>query len=176
MSNNLGQTLPHPLVDQLRFARSEFVRGLEGVSAEDAVRQVPPMNCLSWMIGHLALQESSYWVLLAQGKKLHPELRELVGTGRPASTPPLADMWAAWREITAAADKYLNTLTPTIVQTRFVWKDEPFSETVGTLLYRNIYHYWFHTGEVAGVRQALGHTNLPQFVGDLGERAPYRPE
>ncbi len=167
--------MPHPLVEQLRFARSEFVRGLEGVSAEDAVRRVLPMNCLSWVVGHLASQESAYWVLLAQDRKVHPELRDLVGTGRPPSTPPLAEMWAAWHEITAAADEYLDTLTPENLTERFLWKGEPYRESVGTMLYRNLYHYWFHIGEAAGIRQALGHTDLPSFIGDINEKAPYRP-
>jgi hypothetical protein len=27
-----------------------------------------------------------------------------------------------------------------------------------------------------GIRQALGHTDLPDFVGDIDGEAPYRPE
>jgi hypothetical protein len=38
---------------------------------------------------------------------------------------------------------------------------------VGTLLLRNIYHYWFHLGEAHAIRQLLGHTDLPEFVGDM---------
>ena len=49
--------MTHPLVDQLRFARSEFVRSLAGVGDDDARRRLLPMNCLSWMLGHLADQE-----------------------------------------------------------------------------------------------------------------------
>ena len=55
----------HPLVDQLRFARSEWVRALEGVSDEDARRRLTPMNSISWMVGHLAWQENRYWLQLA---------------------------------------------------------------------------------------------------------------
>ena len=168
--------MPHPLVDQLHFARGEFVRCLDGVSPEDAVRRIPPMNCLSWMVCHLALQETGYWVLLAQGEELRLDLRDQLGTGQAPGVPPLEEMWAAWREITAAADRYLYTLTTAMLNKPLVWKGEPVPETVGTLLYRNIYHYWFHTGEAHGIRQALGHTNLPEFVGSLGDRAPYRPE
>lgn len=165
--------LTHPLVVQLRFARSEFVRCLEGVSDEEARRRLLPMNCISWMIGHLANQENGYWVYLAQGKRLHPELRELVGFGRPATTPPLAEMWQTWRDVTAVADAYLDGLTPDMLLTRFAWQGKPMEENVGTLLQRNIYHYWFHTGEAHAVRQMLGHGELPQFVGDFGE-AIYR--
>ena len=168
--------MAHPLVDQLRFARSELLRALDGVSDEEARRRFEPMNSISWMVGHLANQENSYWVFLAQGKKLQPGLRDLVGYGQPASTPPLADMWAAWHAVTTAADEYLDTVTPEILQTHFEWRGEPLKESAGTLLQRTIYHYWYHIGESQAVRQLLGHTGLPEFVGDIGEQAPYRPE
>ena len=51
--------MPHPLVEQLRFARHEFQRALEGVSDEDARRRLLPMNCISWNIGHLAWQSKA---------------------------------------------------------------------------------------------------------------------
>jgi uncharacterized damage-inducible protein DinB len=165
---------PHPLVDQLRFARSEFVRCLEGVSAEDAVRRLQPMNCISWMVGHLADQEHRYWVLVAQGRDLAPGLNDLVGSGRPASTPPLEDMWVTWRAVTAAADEFLETLTPDELATHLEWKGRSLRESIGTMLQRNLYHYWYHTGEAHAIRQMLGHPDLPQFVGDMSS-ALYRP-
>ncbi len=168
--------MAHPLVDQLRFARSELLRALDGVTDVEARRRFEPMNSISWMVGHLANQENRYWVFLAQGKKLQSGLRNLVGYGQPASTPPLADMWAAWRAVTTAADEYLDTVTPEILQTHFEWRGEPLKESAGTLLQRTIYHYWYHIGESQAVRQLLGHTDLPEFVGDIGEQAPYRPE
>src|SRR5690349_11770695 len=82
-----GRVMPHPLVDQLRFARSEFQRALEGLTDEDARRRFMPMNCISWNIGHLAWQEQRY-----------------IGCA-------LVEAWAAWRTITAAADPWLDTLT-----------------------------------------------------------------
>ena len=167
--------MTHPLVTQLRFARSEFVRCLDGVSEEDGVKRLLPMNCISWIVGHLANQENGYWVYLAQGKALAPELRQLVGFGQPASTPPLADMWATWHEVTAAADRYLETLTPEIMLTHFERRGKPVPENAGTLLLRNIDHYWFHTGEAHAIRQMLGHPDLPQFDGDMSA-ATYRPE
>jgi len=166
---------PHLLVSQLRFARSEFARGLEGVSAEDGVRRVLPLNCISWMVGHLANQEHRYWVMLGQQKNLAPGLNDLVGYGKPASTPPLEEMWAVWRRVTAAADEYLETLTPEIMQTFLLRDGKPVDESVGTLLLRNIYHYWYHTGEAAAVRQLLGHKDLPEFVGEINVAA-YQPE
>jgi uncharacterized damage-inducible protein DinB len=167
--------MAHFLVDQLRFARSEFVRCLEGVSEKDARHHHGPMNCISWIVGHLANQEHRYWVILGQGQDLAPGLNDLVGYGKPASTPSLGEMWDTWRTVTAAADRYLDTLTPELLQTYFEREGKPGPESVGTMLFRNIGHYWFHTGEAHAIRQMLGHADLPQFVGDLS-RAPYRPE
>jgi hypothetical protein len=164
--------MSHPLVDQLRFSRSEFVRCLEGITDEEARHRFMPMNSISWMIGHLAAQENFYWVRMGQGIKLHPELVALVGTGRPASTPPLDEMWTAWRTITNSADTYLDNLSPDQLETHFPWRDGIWDESQGTCLLRNIYHYWFHTGEAHAVRQMLGHTDLPQFIGRI---TPYQP-
>jgi uncharacterized damage-inducible protein DinB len=168
--------MTHPLVTQLRFTRSELRRALDGVSDADARRRLEPMNCVSWMIGHLANQEQYYWVYLAQGKAVIPGLNELVGYGKPASTPPLADMWAAWHAVTQAAEPYLVKLTSDVLQTHFERDGKPVPENIGTLLQRVIYHYWYHIGEGLAARQLLGHPDLPEFVGDLGIQGPYRPE
>jgi hypothetical protein len=159
--------MPHLLVAQLRFARSELVRCLDGVSEEDAVRRLMPMNCISWIVGHLAFQEHTYWLQRAQGKLLRPDLEDLVGWGHPASTPPLGEMWDAWRTITAAADEYLDRLTPDLMQTHIKRDGNPLPESLGTMLLRNVCHYWFHIGEAHAIRQMLGHTNLPDFVGNI---------
>jgi hypothetical protein len=163
------------MVTQLRFARSEFLRCLKGVSAEDAIRRLEPMNCISWIVGHLANQEHRYWVMRAQGRELAPSLNELVGYGMPASSPPLDEMWAIWRTVTQSADQFLDTLTPSKLQTHMEYEGQRLDESIGTLLQRNLYHYWFHAGEAHAIRQMLGHRDLPQFVGDIS-KAPYRPE
>ena len=67
--------MSHPLVDQLRFTRSEWARGLERVTAAEAARRFEPMNSIAWIIGHLAWQEQAYWLQRAQG-------RAGVGAGR----------------------------------------------------------------------------------------------
>ena len=165
----------HLLVSQLRFARNEFVRCLEGVSEKDAIRRLMPMNCISWMVAHLANQEHRYWVILSQQKEVAPGLNELAGYGKPPSTPPLKEMWAVWRKVTTSADEFLATLTPGIMQTYLLRDGKPVDESIGTLLMRNIYHYWYHTGEASAVRQMLGHTKVPDFVGDM-TTAAYKPE
>lgn len=159
----------HPLVTQLRFTRSEFVRGLRDVPEEDGCQRMEPMNCISWIVGHLASQEHTYWVVQAQGQELFPDLHQLVGWGSPASTPSLAEMWDTWQTITTTADCFLDTLKPGRLVTHLEWQGKPVRENIGTMLLRNIHHYWFHLGEAHAIRQMLGHTDLPQFVGDMSE-------
>jgi len=161
----------HPLVHQLYFTRSELKRCLVGVEVEEAKRRFGFINSIGWMVGHLADQENRYWNLLAQGKRLAPELRELVGYGKPASTPNLDKMWTTWIDITTSADNYLVALNGKDLEAQFIWKDKPYPENIGTMLMRNIYHYWFHIGEAYAVRQLLGHPNLPDFVGNIPEFA-----
>ena len=159
--------MTHPLVTQLRFARSEFIRCVEGVSAQDAIESIEQMNSLSWIVGHLANQEHRLWVIRAQGKNLAPDLNELVGFGKPASTPPWEDMWAQWRGITYSADQFLNTITPNMLDKHMEHNGKPMHESIGKSLLRNIYHYWFHTGEAHAIRQMKGHKDLPDFVGNM---------
>jgi hypothetical protein len=128
--------MPHPLVTQFRFTRSEWVRGLKAGSA-DAARRFGPINPIAWMIGHLAWQEQLYWLERAQGLTPVPEAKEF-GYGKPLAVRPLGEAWAWW-------------------------------------LHRTTYHYWLHLGESQAVRQMLGHTKLPDFVGSFGKNQ-YRPE
>lgn len=168
--------MTHPLVEQLRFARSEFFRAFDGVSATDAERRILPMNSIGWIVGHLAWQEQRYFLSQAQGITIRPDLNKLVGYGRPASTPPLAEMIAAWREVTDASEAYVAGLTTEILASPWERDGKSFPMNAGTRLLRMLYHYWYHTGEILGIRQMLGHTNLPEYVGNIEKRAPYRPE
>jgi hypothetical protein len=165
----------HPLVEQLHFARKEFLRGIEGVTDEEARRRFLPMNCISWNVGHLAWQEQRYWLTHMQGKTPVPEINPLVGYRQPASTPPLADMLAAWHTLTAASDKYLQTLTSESILQPFIYEGQPTSYSIASRLQRVLYHYWYHTGENMAIRQLLGHKDLPEFVGSIEDDAPYRP-
>jgi uncharacterized damage-inducible protein DinB len=167
---------PHPLVLQLRFTRSEFVRAIENVDEADAQRRLEPMNCISWNVGHLAWQEQSYFLTAGQGRTPHPDIAERFTSGGPASTPSLAEVLDAWRAITAAADPWLDTLTTAKLQEHPIRQGKPSARIHGNLLQRVIYHYWYHTGENMAIRQQLGHSRLPQFVGSIDAEAPYQPE
>lgn len=168
--------MTHPLIDQLRFTRREWRRGLDEVSDEDAARHFGPMNCISWTVGHLAWHEQRYWLQRAQGRVLFPQLNELFAYGAPMSTPALTELLDLWQQVTQAADPYLDSLTSTTLQTELRLDGQPIGQSVGSALRRVTYHYWYHIGEMQAIRQMLGDTDLPEYVGDIEGEAPYRPE
>ena len=168
--------MTHPLVVQLRFTRSEFMRAVKGVTDDDARKRLLPMNCISWNIGHLAWQEQRYFLGFVQRKILFPEIERDFAYSAPASTPPLKEVLTAWKTITAAADPWLDTLTPSKLQKHPIVNGKPIARIFGNLLQRVIYHYWYHIGENLAIRQQLGHKRLPQFVGNIDDLASYRPE
>lgn len=166
--------MAHPLVLQLRFTRSEFLRGIKGVTEEEALKRFLPMNCISWNVGHLAWQEQRYFLGFGQDLKLFPEIENNFAYGAPASTPSLKEMLAAWKEITVTADPWLDTLTSKKLEANVISNGKEIQRTYGNLIQRTIYHYWYHLGENMAIRQNLGHTKLPQFVGSIDTKAPYR--
>jgi hypothetical protein len=168
--------MTHPLIDQFRFTRREWLRGLEGVSEEDAARHFGPMNCISWTVGHLAWHEHRYWLERAQGRILFPDLNEMFAYGAPMSTPSLRDMLDRWRQVTQAADAYLDALTTETLRAELLRDGQAIGQSIGSALRRITYHYWYHIGEIQAIRQMLGQSNLPEYVGDIEAEAPYRPE
>ena len=166
----------HPLVSQLRFARTEFQRALAGLTEEEAQRRFLPMNCISWNIGHMAWQEQRYWLWRAQDQILLPHLNEIYAFGAPAATPSLAESWEAWHTIARATDPWLDAVTTETLEGDVISNGQSLGTNYGSILLRTIYHYWFHLGESMAIRQMLGHTDLPQFVGDIDDEAPYRAE
>lgn len=168
--------MAHPLVDQFRFTRSEWLRGLEGVGEEDGARHFGPMNSISWIVGHLAWQEQRTWLIRPQGKTLFPQLNELCRNGGPMTTPSLAETRDLWAQVTQAADPFLDTLTTATLQDDLPLDGRSVGQSVGSALRRVTYHYWYHIGEIQAIRQMLGHANLPDYVGDIEKEAPYRPE
>lgn len=168
--------MAHPLIDQFRFTRSEWLHGLQGVSEQDAAHHFAPMNCISWMVGHLAWQEHRYWLDRAQGKVLFPQLNDMYAGGAPMSTPSFEEMLGIWRAVTSAADPFLDTLTTGGLCEELLREGQPIGQSVGSALRRNTYHYWYHLGEILAIRQMLGHKDLPEYVGEIELEAPYRPE
>jgi uncharacterized damage-inducible protein DinB len=154
------------LVNQLKFTRAEFRKGFTGVSEEEGSRRFLPINCIGWMVGHLAWHEQLYWLTRLQGYTLIPELNDLAAFRGPASQPSLKEMISCWERVTKEADPFLESLTLKDLAANAVVQGKELPINKGTLLTRVIYHYWYHTGEMQAVRQMLGHTGLQDFVSD----------
>lgn len=163
--------MTHPLVEQLRFTRSEFRRALRGFPEADGQKRLGPMNSAGWIVGHMAWHEQRYWLDRLVSEKPVPEL-DAVASGAAPSTPPLAKMLAAWAKVTKTADPHLDGLDE-----RRMHESLPGSppRVIGTALLRVTYHYWFHTGEIVAIRQMLDHPRRPEYVGSIDTKAPYRP-
>ena len=168
--------MTHPLVDQFRFTRQEWLRGLEGVTEEDGARHFGQMNCISWIVGHLAWHEQRSFLQRPQNIILFPHLNEVFASGAPMNTPSLKEMLETWHTVTQAAEPYLDSLTTEILLTELLLNGEVIGQTRGSALRRITYHYWFHTGEILAIRQMIGGKDLPEYVGDIEGEAPYRPE
>jgi len=166
--------MAHPLVDQLRFTRSEWLRALDGVPAADGVKRLEPMNSIGWIVFHLAWHEQLSWLTRLAGTTPVPAANEHGVNGRPASTPPLSEALAAWAAVTGASDPVLDRLDTRALTE--LMPNAPRGRTVGSTVRRVTYHYWFHVGEIIAIRQILGHAGVPEFVGDIDGLAPYRPE
>lgn len=150
----------HNFVQLQQLTRKELERGLEGLTDEDARKRIEPMNCISWIIGHLASQQHSFFVAWPQGKE--PDPRYKFGFGSTASQPPLDEVMALWQASCDEADAWLQAATEESLLQGGT-EAGPRGGNGGTRLVRNIFHTWCHIGEISSIRQMLGH-KPPQFV------------
>jgi uncharacterized damage-inducible protein DinB len=165
----------YSLTDMARFALSEFERGLEGLTDEEARLRMAKangtqMNSVTWTVGHLAW----HWcrVRRAATGDAYPEALNQFANGSNDPTPPsledargflqLAKESTTW--IAGADDELLARRNPR----------NPVSESVGTALMRVMLHTWFHAGEVNAIRQMLGHPEI-QFVGPMIGNLEWQP-
>jgi hypothetical protein len=134
------------------------------------------MNSISWTVGHLAWQEQRYYLQRAQDKIVAPQLNTDFAYGAPMSTPLLSEMMEVWRSVTRECDRYLETLPQTALTAELLSNGKAVGQSIGSAMRRMTYHYWYHIGEIQAIRQMLGHSDLPEYVGDIETLAPYRPE
>jgi uncharacterized damage-inducible protein DinB len=170
-------TMPHPLILQLRFTRSEFARAVKGVTEEEAIRRPHGINAIGWAVAHLTWQEQKYFLHYGQGEMPFPEVDRRYRPGAPASTPALDDALRVWRDVTGRTDPWLDALDVAAMAAPYRKRDgSDGARIVGDLVQRVIYHYWFHLGQVVAVRRLLGHDQVPQFVGNIDQQASYVAE
>jgi hypothetical protein len=151
----------HTLIQMHYLTRQEFERNLVGLSDMDARKRIQPMNCISWIIAHVACQIQAFFVDWPAGRETDSRYVPY-GYGSPASEPPLEEAMTLWRDAGNGADAFLQAATAESLQGKC---ENALSngESWGTLLVRQIFHAWCHLGEISSIRQILGH-RPPQFV------------
>ncbi len=162
----------HLLVEMQHLTRKEFLRGLTGerpddgtrpLTDEDARHRIEPMNCITWIIGHMAHQEHTFFVAWPKGAPVEPQY-EPFAFGGPPSQPPLEEVMALWRAACEAANPLLHAADEESLRQPVIAPGSAgMRENMGMLIVRNIFHYWCHIGEISAIRQVLGH-RPPQFV------------
>ena len=155
----------HVLSEMVKLSRTEFERNLTGLSDEDARKRLEPMNCISWIIAHVANQHHAFFIALPGGRKVEERYR-IYGFGNQPAQPPLEEALALWQEACRDSDAWLESATDEDMMT--VPEGMRNGENMGTLMVRCIFHTWDHLGEISSIRQIFGH-KPPQFVDILGE-------
>ena len=151
----------HTLAQMLKLTRTEFERNLAGLTDEDARKRIEPMNCISWIIAHVACQHRMFFVDWPAGRQTDTRYTPY-NYGSPASQPPLDEVMTLWRDACKDSDAFLQAATSEILQDKGALTS-PENESWGTLITRCIFHTWCHLGEISSIRQILGH-RPPQFV------------
>jgi hypothetical protein len=145
----------------LYLTRQEFERNLAGLSDADARKRFEPMNCISWIVAHVACQHQAYFVDWPNNRIVDSRFQPY-GYGAPPYQPPLEEALSLWKDTSNASGSWLQAATKASLQEKC---ENPLAggESWGTLLVRCIFHTWFHMGEINSIRQMLGH-KAPQFV------------
>ena len=152
-----------------RFAFSEFERGLEGISDEEARTRVEKsdgtkMNAITWTIKHISVP----WLFgytLAADRPMPSGMRDYFGADADPTPPPLADALALFADARASMEAWLPRADEDLLSSKRDFGPLP-DENIGTQLMRAVLHTWFHIGEINATRQLLGHAEIP-YVGVL---------
>ena len=155
-------------IELARFALSEFERGLEGLTDEEARTRITKadgseMNAISWAVSHIA----AHWLLVA-GFATREALADDPAaayrrTKDDPTPPPLADALKLLENAKDSIEWITNADDALLSTTR---AGAHGRENVGTQLMRVVLHTWFHAGEINAIRQQLGHAEIA-FVGEM---------
>ncbi len=148
----------YEITELVGFAISEFERGLEGLTDEEARTRLKKadgseMNAISWTVVHIA----GHWLN-------RPErLRRFASGSDDATPPPLSEALDLLQEAKRSTEEWLPNADDALLSTK---PAAPGSESIGTGAMRAVLHTWFHAGEINAIRQMLGHAEIP-FVGRM---------
>jgi hypothetical protein len=157
------------------FTFSEFERGLEGLTDEEARTRCrkadgTEMNAISWIVRHVSIQ----WRNVGAYAETPDEdaARTLLPQVLEPDPPSLAEALEAW-EAAKAANRWM-------LENEYAFLDtvregaNSVQEYVGTYLMRTVLHTWFHAGEVNSIRQLLGHPEI-RYVAPMDGKLEWQP-
>ncbi len=162
------------LVALLYDAWDDFDRASDGLAAEEAVRRVDGGSSFAWTAAHLANQVDAWVNVRIHGSRAHPLISEprfrFGGTGAAEDRDAIR---AGVREVRETARSHLGRATEATLDARLPYDGSlahvrPVGLTLRYALYRAITHHYFHLGEIASKRRAMGH-DVGDYPGELSQ-------
>jgi len=144
-------------------AWADLDRVVEGLSREDAERSHESASPVSWTVAHCTHMVDSWLNVRFQGKEPHPSLSgDTLRLGAAGDPLGWNDVQLAVEEVRASAREYLDAVAESDLDTK-----HPYTGSIEALrttgfspryaLMRIAAHHYFHIGEIASARTALGH-------------------
>lgn len=145
-------------------AWKDLDRVTTSLAAQDAERRIGTASPISWSVAHLSEQIDRWLNSLFQGLDPHSFVSQdhfrFGAAGEPADW---SEVQQAVAEVRERARPYLESLTDADLDRRF-----PYEGALAALRERGItarhacvriaLHHYFHIGEIASARNALGHS------------------
>ena len=154
------------------FTFSEFERGLEGLSDEDARLRMKKadgteMNAVSWSIAHIA----AHWLAVAayaRKEETPSNLMRFFGAEADPTPPLVSDALKLLEEAKASTEWIANADNGLLAETRDGLQASATHGNVGTAIMKVALHTWSEIGEINAIRQMLGHPTISLVGPQIG--------
>ncbi len=144
-------------------AWADLDRAVADLSREDAERRLPNASAISWTVAHCTQMVDSWLNVRFQGTSPHPSLSgDALRMGAAGEALDWNEVQVAVEEVRTIARHYLDALAEGDLDTK-----HPYTGSIEALrstgispryaLMRIAAHHYFHIGEIASARTALGH-------------------
>ncbi len=151
------------LVGMVEEAWRDLDRAVADLSREDAERRLPNASAISWTVAHCTHMVDSWLNVNFQGTSQHPSLEgDTLRKGAAGDALDWNEIQLVVQEVRTIARHYLDALTDNDLDTKI-----DYTGSIGELrasgispryaLMRISAHHYFHIGEIASARTALGH-------------------
>ena len=155
--------MTHALAGMVLEAWADLDRAIEGLSREDAERQLANASPISWTVAHCTQMVDSWLNVRFQGTSPHPSLNgDSLRKGASGDALDWNEVQVAVEEVRRIARHYLDAVAEADLGTRHPYtcaiealRSTGFSPRYAMM--RIAAHHYFHIGEIASARTAIGH-------------------